>query len=62
MQHSHPLAIASWEATMRKAEYYRAQANFCVEMAGEIKRSDYRDLVAKHGTGVAGVGGFRTGI
>ena len=47
---------------MRKAEYYRAQANFCVEMAGEIKRSDYRDLVAKHGTGVAGVGGFRTGI
>jgi hypothetical protein len=28
---------------MHKAEYYRAQAKFCVEIAGEIKRSDYRD-------------------
>jgi len=28
---------------MHKAEYYRSQAKFCVEMAGEVKRSDYRD-------------------
>ena len=28
---------------MHKAEYYQAQANFCAEMAGAVKRPDYRD-------------------
>jgi hypothetical protein len=28
---------------MGKMEYYQAQADFCVEMAGAIKRPDYRD-------------------
>ena len=28
---------------MNKTEYYQAQAGFCVEMAGAIKRPDYRE-------------------
>jgi hypothetical protein len=35
--------MTSWEATMGKMEYYQAQADFYVEMAGAIKRPDYRE-------------------
>jgi hypothetical protein len=35
--------MTSWEVTMGKMEHYQAQADFCVEMAGAIKRPDYRE-------------------
>jgi hypothetical protein len=31
------------EATMRDADYYRAQSEFCMDMAEAIKRPDYQD-------------------
>jgi len=34
---------AAREATMRDAEYYRSQSEFCAEMAEAIKRPDYQD-------------------
>jgi hypothetical protein len=39
----HPESSHLLEATMRDAEYCRAQARFCKEMASIFKRPDYQE-------------------